>query len=149
MWNDKRSLMLSKLCCLLFGLALAAALAGGPWLVDWLDSVSINVTSENRPWFLATLYTGGAVAAALLWWLYRLLHNISAGLVFVPGNAALLRAISWACFAGAAICLLSALYYLPWGLVGLAAAFVGLIVRVVKNVIAQAITLKEENDYTI
>ena len=34
-------------------------------------------------------------------------------------------------------------------LVGLAAAFVGLIVRVVKNVIAQAVHLKEENDYTI
>ena len=44
---------------------------------------------------------------------------------------------------------LSALYYMPFLIVSAAAAFVGLILRVVKNVFAEAVRLKDENDYTI
>ena len=49
----------------------------------------------------------------------------------------------------AAVCLgfTVALFYFL--LVAAAAAFIGLILRVVKNVFQQAMALKEENDYTI
>ncbi len=149
MWNLKRSLMLSRVCTLVCGAALLGVLLFAPSMVGWFVDYSNNAEQMHVGFFLASIYTGGALAALLLVFLYKLLHNISAEEVFVAKNIKLLRGISWLCIGGAVICAFSALYYLPWGLVGLAAVFVGLIVRVVKNVMAQAVQLKEENDYTI
>ena len=47
------------------------------------------------------------------------------------------------------ICVVSCAYYIPFFFVAIAAGFVGLIVRVIKNVFAEAIALKDENDFTI
>ena len=41
------------------------------------------------------------------------------------------------------------LYYMPFLLLSAAAAFVGLMLRVVKNAFAEAVNIKNENDYTI
>lgn len=149
MWDERRSLLLSKICTLLGGAALAGCLIFGPRLARFIILYSANAHAGHFGWFLATFYSGGLFMAPLLVCLYRLLNNLSRGDVFVPQNVSYLRRISWCCFAGMAVCFASFLYYLPWGIVGLAAAFVGLIVRVVKNVIAEAIVMKEENDYTI
>lgn len=149
MWNERKSLVLSKLCVIAFMVCLAAALVGGPWLVKWLTTYSINAKQQYYPLFMTTLYSGGAVAAVLLYALYRLLHNISKGAVFERINITYLRRMSWCCFFGAGIALLSWLYYLPWLIVAVAAAFMGLIVRVVKNMMEQAVLLKQENDFTI
>ncbi|NLB53899.1 MAG: DUF2975 domain-containing protein, partial [Syntrophomonadaceae bacterium] len=59
------------------------------------------------------------------------------------------RRISWSCFLGAVIALVSVFYYNSWLFVAVAAAFMGLIVRVLKNVFAQAVELKNESDYTV
>ena len=93
------------------------------------------------------LYGGRAPAA--LYGLWRLLRNISEGEVFIPENVSILRLLSWCCIAAGLVCLFSALYYMPFLIVSAAAAFVGLILRVVKNVFAEAVRLKDENDYTI
>lgn len=149
MWNDKRSMMLSKVCTLLCLAFVAVVLVTGPRLVWWLMGISYNARLADARLFLATIYVGGVAAVALLLLLYRLLHNISRGQVFVPTNVALMRYISWGCFAGGVVGLVSALYYLPWGLVGAVACFAGLILRVLKNVFAQAVEIKTENDYTV
>ena len=67
----------------------------------------------------------------------------------IPVTDCSLRRCSWCCMAVAAICLVftAALFYFL--LVAAAAAFIGLILRVIKNVFQQALALKEENDYTI
>lgn len=149
MWNSKRSMILSKVCTLLCLAFVLVVLATGPRLVRWLTDISLNAQAPDSRLFFITLYVGGAVAVALLALLYRLLHNIGADVVFVLQNVTFLRYISWCCFAGGAVGLVSALYYLPWGLVGLAACFAGLILRVLKNVFAQAVEIKTENDYTV
>lgn len=149
MWNDHRSIALSKSCIVVFMAALLGLAVSAPWLVRWLLDFSRADLAGTEPLFLATIYSGCIPAAVLLWNLYRLLQRISAEQVFITENVDHLRRISWSCFAGAAICLTAALYYIPWGLVGVAAAFMGLIVRVVKNVVAQAVSLQDEVDYTI
>ena len=53
------------------------------------------------------------------------------------------------CFAVAAVCLASSLYYQLFLLVAACAAFMGLLLRVIKNVFVRARELKEENDFTI
>ena len=47
------------------------------------------------------------------------------------------------------LCLVSCLYYLPFIAVAIAAGFMALIVRIVKNIFQQAIDMKAELDLTI
>ena len=149
MWNESKSLVLSKICVILFMALLLACAALAPRLVATLTRMSIVASTQGAAPFLVTIYAGCAPAAALLVYLYLLLRRISAGQVFVRENTKYLRYISWCCYVGALICLASTLYYIPWLAVGIAAAFMGLIVRVVKNIIAKAVSLQDEADFTI
>lgn len=146
MWNDKRSIALSKLCILLFMGLTVCLVVTAPWLVRWFLRFSLSGTLA---FFLSTIYTGCIPASILLYNLFRLLHRIEAGQVFVAENVDGLRRISWSCIMGAGICFVSGFYYFPWILVAVAAAFMGLVVRVIKNVVAQAVALQNEVDYTI
>ena len=148
-WSDKKSLVLSKVCVIVFMALLLTCAVLASWIVNRLNSLSIAARAAGRTLFLITLYVGCVPAAALLICLYVLLHRISAQRVFVGENTECLRHISWCCFAGAIICIVSALYYIPWLAVGVAAAFMGLIVRVIKNVVAKAVSLQDDADFTI
>ena len=83
--------------------------------------------------------------------LFRLLRNVSAGKIFTDGSVQYLRIISWASvLAGTAAIPLALLL----GLVSLLAVsfigfFLGIVLRVVKNVIEEGTIIKEENDGTI
>lgn len=149
MWNDKRSLLLSKVGTLVFLLLVFGVMVGAPWLFPYLVPYSTSARLEHLPLFLATIYIGGALAALLLYKLFRLLDNLGKEKVFTAQNISYLRQISWLCFGGAFLALVSTFYYVPWLVVAVAAAFVGLIVRVVKNLMQQAYLLKQENDFTI
>ena len=149
MWNDSRSLMLSKICVIMFMALLLASAILAPRLVARLMQMSAMAHNAGKGLFMNTIYIGAVPAAALLALLHILLRRIGEGRVFIEENTACLRYISWCCFLGAAICIASAFYYTPWVAVGISAAFMGLIVRVVKNVIAKAVSLQEEADYTV
>ena len=146
MWTEKRSLILSKCCVVAFLILLvvAAVLAPGAFRA-WVS----YMPEQRMIYFRVTVYIGLVPAVSLLVLLYRLLHRIGIGEVFVGKNTDSLRYISWCCFAGAAVSLVSTFYWFPWCAIGIAAAFMGLIVRVIKNVIARAVSLQEEADYTV
>ena len=148
MWNGKRSIGLSKFCILVFIIALIAIVVSAPWLTRWFVNYS-HAAKGNEAFLLATIYIGAIPAGCLLYNLFYLLRRIETGQIFITKNVECLRWISWSCFAGAGIALISGSYYLSWLFVFVAAAFMGLIVRVVKNVVAQAVALKDEADYTI
>jgi hypothetical protein len=149
MWSGKKSISLSKFCVLIFTVMLIGTALSAPWLVRWFLASSRADLVGKEAFFLSTIYSGSVPAAVLLFCLYRLLHHIELEQVFVTTNVEYLRWISWSCFAGAIICFASIPYYFPWIFVAVAAAFMGLIVRVVKNVIAQAVKLKNESELTI
>lgn len=152
MWSEKNSLSLSRLAVLLFTGAVAVCDVSGWWLVNWFIRTSryagIN-DAAHLAWGLVTLYVASAAAYVLLWNLYRLLANIEAEQVFVADNVHHLRAASWCCMAVALLCLGGAVFYLPMVMVAAAAAFMGLIVRIIKNVFQRAIGMKAELDLTI
>lgn len=78
-----------------------------------------------------------------------MLQQYSQGIVFANANVAYLRLISWACFFSAVFLLVGACL---WPVLILAAGcigFLGLFVRVIKNMLTEAIGIKEENDFTI
>ena len=149
MWSGKRSILLSKICIVLFLLVLLAVLFIAPWLLRWDGYTAAAVGRENEGYFLISLYSCGAMALILLIKLYSLVFNIGKAEVFIHKNVSLLRHISWLCYGASFISLVSTAYFFPWLIIGIAAAFMGLIVRIVKNVMQQAIEIKEENEFTI
>jgi len=124
---------------------LIGTVLSAPWLIRWFRPD----LAGKKALFLSTIYSGSIPAAILLYCLYRLLRHIELEQVFITTNVEYLRRISWCCFAGSVICFASIPYYFPWCFVAVAAAFMGLIVRVIKNVIAQAVELKNESELTI
>ncbi len=121
-----------------------------PFIVRVYDNGIIALTGSSvyLP-MIITLYLAAAVALVIVVALDRLLSNIRHDKVFVPGNVKILRLISYCCFAVSVIFIyFSILRPFAW-LVVIAAAFFGLILRVIKNVFEQAIEIKEENDFTI
>jgi hypothetical protein len=88
-------------------------------------------------------------ALAALFSLDRLLSNIRKEEVFTEKNVRLLRIISWACFAVAIAMFVGCIASISFFVIAILACFVGLILRVVKNVISAAVALKDENDFTI
>lgn len=156
MWNEEKSVGLTRICTLAFMALLIAVVATAPWLISWFISISRAPLEGSPPLFIATIYLfmatiyiGALPAGYLLHNLWLLLGGIEAGQVFTLANVERLRRISWCCFTGAGLALASAWYYSPWLIVFVAAAFMGLIVRVVKNLVAQAASMKDEIDHTI
>jgi len=149
MWDDKKSITLSKICIFVFALMLVYIAISAPWIVRRLIDFSRADLAGKKGYFLLTIYSGSVPATILLFCLYRLLHRIEQEQVFITANVECLRRISWSCFSGAIISFISTFYYFPWFFVAVAAAFMGLIVRVVKNVVAQAVELKNESELTI
>lgn len=150
MWNETKSLALSKLCVKLFMALLIGFGVSAPfWLRSLLAFYSELGLETFYACFLMTIYACCVPAALLLYHLYRLLNNIGLDQIFNAENVRHLRVISWCCITAGLVCLISGLYYLPWLLLAVAAAFIGLILRVVKNVVQLAVVLKDENDYTI
>ncbi len=147
-WNRDKSVRLSKCCIYLFMVAYVLICIFAPQIFKWL--VSFGTGSEIQlKYFLATVYTGAVPAGLALWDLRKLLKNISSGDVFIENNVSVLRRLSWYCIAAGLICLVSTIYYPLFLVISVAAAFIGLILRVVKNVFAQAVLIKDENDFTI
>ena len=148
MWTKDYSIRLSVFFTRLFLVLLAAGLFLAPQVVGWFIE-----SAGGRPVYTvricAAFYCCAGPAAVLLLSLDRLLAGISLGEVFTAGNIALLRRCSWSCMIVAAISLLYTAPLFYFLLVAAAAAFIGLILRVIKNVFQQALALKEENDYTI
>ncbi len=82
--------------------------------------------------------------------LVKLLLLVKKHLVFTDRAVSCLRTISWCCFLEAGLCALSAILYFRIHLaLFFVAGFLGLVLRVVKNVIEEAVALKAENDFTI
>lgn len=150
-WSESKSIRLSRALVYLFTAALAACDIGGWWLVRF---VCENVGYRNHGpagayVLLACLYLCSVPGYWMLYSLHCLLRNIQTARVFLPVNIKLLRHISWCCFAACGICLCCTPIWPSLFLVATAAAFVGLIVRIVKNVFEQALRMKDELDFTV
>lgn len=125
--------------------------AAAPWLVRSYDSEYVLAAGQSSVYLplLITLYCAAVPAMILIISLDRLLANISRGNAFIKQNVTWLRIISYSCFAESVIFIYFSFLRNFAFLVVIAAAFFGLILRVVKNVFEQAIVLREENDFTI
>lgn len=153
-WNEMKSIVLSRVLVGIFtaavivldGIALYLLLPTGK---DALGSLVKAILQGRTYFFSACCLLCSGFAYILLYRMNLLLKNLQKGLVFIPENTRHLRIVSWCCFAASLICLVFA-FWLPTVLaVTLTAGFVGLIVRIVKNVFENAIVMKDELDFTV
>ena len=147
-WNDRKSITLTRVVVATAILGSAIMTISGPWLTRWMVTAHA-LPPRTGPVLLVLGYLCAVLAFGMLFSLYKFLRRIEAGAVFVPANVTALRRISWCCAGAAVVCLTAAYIYLPFAFLGVAAAFMALIVRVLKNAFAQAVRMKDELDYTI
>lgn len=155
MWNRKSSVMLSIVVCFVVAVILTVGLFLGPWAIEkwftvyrgWSDGGPALKSMVTL--FCACYYPSSVFAYITLYSLLRLLFNIKKDDIFIMANAKYLRRISWCCFVVAIITFVGGIFYIPFSFVAVAAAFVGLMLRVVKNVMQNAVVIKAENELTI
>lgn len=81
--------------------------------------------------------------------LMKLLRNISTDKIFISQNVTILKILSYCCIFVGVEYLIFAHRYITMILIAFVALFIGLILRVIKNVFDKAIEIRTENDYTI
>jgi hypothetical protein len=151
MWNSKKSIILSIVCMRVVIVAAVVVAVMLPYLISieffsWSAfRIHDAVVAKLMPVYYAVCVPG----LIALFNAHALLVAIRAGRVFVAANIRYLRAISWCCFIAAAVFAAGSRGSLALLLIAAAAAFAGLIIRVIKNVLESGVELKDENDYTI
>jgi len=139
-------LLLAALCVLVFWLPLVVNS-----MINTADNIGnrAQITAAQRSFVLIDAYVMVTVAFVAVILLFFLLREVLLERVFCPRTTRLIAAISWCCFAEGLLFLLIGIFFqLAFG-VAIAACFVGLCLRVVKNVIEEATRIKSENDFTI
>lgn len=154
MWNKEKSVTLSIVVCFIFLAILTVGLFLGPWAVNlWFSAyrgfAEISTMKHLLTLFVCCFYPCAVFAYITLYSLIRLLFNIREHEIFINPNVKYLRRISWCCFAVAFITIIGGVFYVPFSFIAIAAAFIGLMLRVVKNVMQSAVELKTENELTI
>ena len=151
-WDEHKSIVLTRYVVALAIVVGAGMTVCGPWLVQWL--MATHTLAHTGPAVEGALLVLGYLCAALAFWmlfnLYRFLRRLEQGQVFVPQTVQALRRISWCCTWAAVLCLPAGIWiYLPFVFLAVAAGFMALLVRVLKNAFEQAVRMKDELDYTI
>lgn len=149
-WTGAQSILLSQILVYLFALALVLVDLSSLDLCLWLtEHLRSSPSTRLAVILMVWLYACNVPALLLLYQLHRLLGNLRKGQVFLPENVQLLRWVSYCCFAAVLLCLGFTPFFPSLLAIALAAGFMGLIVRIVKNVFQQAIEMKDELDWTV
>ena len=147
------SVSITIVICIICLIAVAGLAVALPFITnDFLRTEYPQIVEEHHVSILVTLYVALIPATAALISLLRLLSLVRRESVFTSEAVALLRMISWCCFAEIpvfAVCTVFFLFFAVSLALAFAALFMGLILRVVKNVIEEAVALKNENDFTV
>ncbi|MBR1820122.1 MAG: DUF2975 domain-containing protein [Clostridia bacterium] len=154
-WTKDKSLVLSQVCVAAFSALLvvidvfavtgAGRYSGSVYFVRGEAALPMG---EGRALIIALMLCS-VFAYIALWQLWRLLAALRRGRVFTEENVRRMRVVSWCCFAVAGICLVAGAFMRSLWAVAMAAAFMALIVRIVKNAFQQAVAMKSELDLTV
>jgi len=155
LWNSKRSIILTKFCILALMLVSVIMMFYGKYLISRFliltGGAKIDISNEFSFYIITFIsYMLGIIALLTLFCMLRFIVNLENDLVFVPQNIKWLRFISYGCLsAGLLLIIATVVYHKLFLVLSLAALFMMLIVRVIKNAFEQAVKMKEELDLTI
>lgn len=155
MKKSKDSVGISIVVCFFLCVMLAVFIFAGPVIFELYmtkfrgflpDGEAIKMLKTV---FAATFYPSAAISSVILYFLLKLLFNIKNGEIFIKKNVTALKLVSWGCLIIMVITFVGGMFYMPFMFVALAGGFVGLMLRVLMNVMRSAVELREENDLTI
>ena len=151
---SKVSIMLSITIAVVLFAACIAAVFFLPTVTDMLvearNSMGYEIISgQGRDMLVVLAYVALSfiIVADIL--LFCLLVRVNKGKVFTEKSVDYIREVSWCCFALSATFCVIGLYFNLAFAVALLGVFLGLCLRVVKNVIEEATIIKSENDLTV
>ena len=147
--NTRNSALLTEIFIYILAACLLV-LDIGLWpLSGWYMKIR-NMTGEGiRITLVVILYACSILGWFILWKMLRLIRNIRKGIVFTEQNVSILRAVSLLCLGVGILTFAGGFFYQPLFFVTLAALFLTLVVRVVKNVMHKAVEMKDELDLTV
>lgn len=151
-WSEMKSLRLSRILVYLLTVMLVLLLFFAYFVAVWYDELSDGLGIISGSVIVPTtimIYICDLFGLTAVFYLNRLLSNISKDNVFIEQNAKCLRIISWCCVFAGITMLVYSLWRYYWGIGAFSALFMGLIMRVLKNVFEKAVELKSESDFTI
>lgn len=148
MTKEKRSIAITSVLIKVAIVLCTAALFLMPYAAKMYEQISFQRNNVTVP-LLITFYVCAAFGFVILFVLNKLIKNIGSEKVFIDENVKLLKILSYCCFAIAVVTLIFARFRILVFVITFAAAFIGLILRVIKNCFTEAIRLREENDFTI
>lgn len=148
MTKEKRSIRITSVLIKAAIILCTASLFLMPYAAKMYEMVSFQKDNVTVP-LLVTFYICATIGFVILFVLDRLIRNIGNDKVFTDENVKLIRILSYCCFAISVVTLLFARLRILVFVITFAAAFIGLILRVIKNCFSEAIRLREENDFTI
>ncbi len=146
--SRKASTILSFVFLGILSIGIIIALFMIPQIMDYFkENFKINRDMQNPAIYL--LYAAGITGLTSVFFLFNLLMNVARNLIFTDGSVFCLRAVSWCCIIAGILFGILSLYWLIFLLGAFGAVFMGVMLRVVKNVIEEAVSIKNENDFTI
>ena len=146
--NPKLSARITLWCNRIVALAVLVLIFFFPGLLEWYQGLRpLGLHGAAAVFF--GFYLCVPVVLYALWCIDRLVSNVLAEKIFIQANVRYIRRIRWCCAGVSLICLPAAFFYQPLIFMVVIMAFLALVVSVVKNVIAAAVALQEENDLTI
>ena len=152
MWTKTKSLLLSRILTVVAAALFVMVAFLLPYMIKFYDSLTEPIGLIKGDIFIPFcigLYIAVIFAFIALYFLYRLLDNISKDIVFDNANTKCLRAISWCCILAAVVFFILCLWRYIFALPAILVLMFGLIMRVLKNVFEKAVEIKSENDFTI
>ena len=153
--SNKVSINISLTVAAVFMLACIFSAFIMPPLVEMLINLPDNVgnrgdiTAGGRAFVLVLAYVMLAILALADAFMIMLLLRVKKSLIFSSKSIALIRGISWCCFAICIVFALLGIYFQLSFILAFFAVFLGISLRVVKNVIEEATEIKSENDLTV
>ncbi len=141
--STKLTLYITYAFMVLLGIMMVVAIPGAKWFFG--DFIRENTIST----LLGAFYICCPAAWLALVFIVKILKNILSERIFTNETVSFLRYLSWCCAFVAVACTVSGIFYMPLLVFALGAAFMMLILRVLKNVMAKATEIKNENELTI
>ena len=121
-----------------------------PYLSKIVNNIKLfDSYSYGKTMFFVWAYLCFALVLECCVFVLLLLLRVRNGLVFSAISVTCIRSVSWLCVLLSLLLVAGVFFHPMMCVLGIAMAFLGLCLRVAKNVIERATEIKQENDYTI
>ena len=146
--TSRLSVKFTQWCNRIIALAVVVLVFTFPRLLEWYQNLRL-LGPHGAAAITFGFYLCVPVVLYALWCIERIVTNLLKEEVFVKSNVRYVRHIRWCCAGVSLICVPAACFYLPLIFMVVIMAFLALTVSLVKNILAAAVELREENDLTI